>query len=66
MFVLLESFSDSMGGWRVRDVLGQSILDLSDGLVEDLLTWRHLEGIISREEARRKKKEDSDGRSIDS
>jgi hypothetical protein len=55
-----------MGGWRVRDVLGQSILDLSDGLVEDLLTWRHLEGIISREESEKKRKKDSSGPTIDS
>lgn len=41
--------SDSMGGWRVWDTLGQSLLDLPETLVRDLLVWKELTSIARRQ-----------------
>lgn len=43
---MLESFSDGMGAWQVMDVLGKPLMQLPDGLVNDLMTWRYLVGIV--------------------
>ena len=55
VFTLLEAFSDELGGWRIMDVLGMPIVELSDALVTDLLMWRYLAGIVRRANAEKKK-----------
>lgn len=42
-----------MGGWRVLDVLGKSVANLPETLVDDLLTWRHLVGIGKEQKRKR-------------
>ncbi len=49
IFVLLESFTDSMGGWKIVDVLGKPLVALEDWLVEDLTLLRWLGGITQRQ-----------------
>ena len=39
---MLEAHKDSLGSWRVIDVLGKPVVELSEELHEDLLTWRWL------------------------
>ena len=46
---MLESLSDSMGAWRFMDVLGKPAMKLPDGLLQDLLTWRWLAGVVRKQ-----------------
>lgn len=46
VFTILEAFTDGMGAWQVMDVLGKPLMELSDALVSDLMTWRYLVGIV--------------------
>ena len=43
---MLERFADSMGAWRFMDVLGKPAVKLKDDLLQDLLTWSWLAGIV--------------------
>jgi hypothetical protein len=45
----LEAFADGYGGWKVVDVLGKSIVELDEQLVEDLMAWRWLADIVRRQ-----------------
>lgn len=46
IFVYLESFKNDNGSWNFTDVLGTSVMNTDEKLVNDLLTWRWLKSIV--------------------
>ena len=58
-YKLLEAFADGYGGYRIRDVLGKPLVELDERLVQDLMTWRWMGGIIERQKMKKlEKKQD--------
>lgn len=46
VFILLESFRDGTGTWNIQQVLGKPVMEIEEELIQDLLKWRWLKGIV--------------------
>jgi hypothetical protein len=57
MYKLLESFSDGLGVWKFLPDRGH-LLDQSETMMNDLLMWKYISGVIHKQNS---KKDNDDG-----